>query len=1029
MKKLFFAICCLLLMLPTLVSCTNDNHGFVGSPDAVEIKNSDLGSYKVVFPIRFDMDATTVMEDFVRDLDGMTGIRLVMQHDKKDGQDKEIIFGEAERDAVAPAIEGKSFRTEDFYLAAKDGKFLIYAETAAAYERAAEFILNNCVSESGSLWFPKDYLYQHTYPIDILKIDDTVVNGESYDVIDRGAGTELTRKVSNRLSFLTGYEYYTSLKAYRKHVFLGERLDASNTAPFLIELDDDGNIYVSAVPASGMEKAVDLFFYHVLGYDSVHDPEAKDSVVFSPIPRYRAFTLTDYAALKDLQNAGRPTAILYVTPNATGGDGSEASPLGTVKEAYDAAVALINAGTAMDITIKLTSGVHILDEEIVIDGSKITAESYSIHFSGATALPEDTTVTSNVDIPGSYFTKVDGEDYYMYQLPESAKDENGEFPLFRDLYVDGEALTLAATERDRYVMLFDTCKSAVANGFSDSDHKLYVTRAAVAGVEVDEDYNVIGDLELWVKTEWQVHAVHVEKVLFDDKCPLEDTDNGGYLVPVVIRESEWSTFKEGYYSSLKNRPYWMANNIRYLSAGEFYYDHANGVIYCQPTESMENVTISYPQTERLFHLKDAENISFSNMYMHGVTVNIVTTFGYVTGQGGYIKIKDPETGKQFGFLPYGAIYGKNVKNILIENCNISNVGDDAINFRGGVSEVTITGCVIENTGGSAIRFGENTSEYSDKKYNRDINITNNYIRNTGMTFTSNPGILIASVLNLELSHNHILESCYSGISIGWSWSSQADNANADAESFVNVKNANVAYNYIEDFMTGMADGGAIYVLGGNASAKTEEYLNSMNNNLVILRSNVAAGGRAWTVFYHDSGASHWHDYDNMILTEEDMRAPYFSYVSYQTNDDGYQNLTEKLYVVGYPADDMSEEMPGAHVATGKTSNQPYYTKDENGNIKTNYTLYGHYSVYNPENGSYDIGNPYNEVVLYKQDGSIKHSRPNNNRFREIYLYTGYDDPNITDEAYAAIERIFESAGCDHVGKNWDFGEHPPYSGD
>ena len=291
MKKILFTVCCLLLLLPVLTSC-NNNHGYVGSSNAVEITKAELEGYKIVFPLRFDADSTAVMEDFVRDLDGMIGLRLPMQHDKKEGQEKEIVFGEAERDAVAPAIEGKTFRTEDFYLAVKDGKFLIYAETAAAFKRAGEFILENCVADNGSLWFPKDFHYQHTYPIDTLTIDETVVSGTTFDVINRGAGEELTKKVADTLSYLTGYEYYTSLKAYRKHIFVGDRLDSTNSAPFLVELDDEGNVYISAVPASGLEKAIDLFFYGVLGYDGVHTPAARESLTYRPVPRYREFTQT-----------------------------------------------------------------------------------------------------------------------------------------------------------------------------------------------------------------------------------------------------------------------------------------------------------------------------------------------------------------------------------------------------------------------------------------------------------------------------------------------------------------------------------------------------------------------------------------------------------------------------------------------------------------------------------------------------------------------------------------------------------------
>ncbi len=719
---------------------------------------------------------------------------------------------------------------------------------------------------------------------------------------------------------------------------------------------------------------------------------------------------------------------LYVTPNATGGNGSEGAPFGTVKEAYTEAVKLINEKTAKDIVICLTAGQHVLSEEILIDGDAITTRGYSIRFEGDAALPEETEVTSNVDIPGSYFQKVDGKDYYMYQLPETARKEDGSFPLFRDLYVNGEALSLASSEREQYRMYYDTCKSAAGFNVDPDARTLFVEYEAVEGVEVDENCNVVGDLELWIKTEWQVHALHVEKILFNETSHLISESSGAPLVGVVIRASEWSVFKSGYYGDLRTCPYWMANNRRYISRGEFYYDHNNGIIYCNPNDRIEKVTVSYPQTERLFHLQNAKNISFANMYLHGVTVNIITTFGYVTGQGGYIKIKDPATGKQFGFLPFGAIYGKNVSNITVEGCTISNVGDDAINFRGAVSNITIKDCTMENIGGAAIRFGENTSTYDALIYNRDITVTNNYIRNTGTIYTSNPGILIASVLNLELTHNHILESCYSGISVGWSWSSQWNNYAADSKGFVNVKNANIAYNYIEDFMTGMADGGAIYTLGGNASEKTETYLNAIHDNLVVLKSNAGRYERGFTVFYHDQGSSHWHDYSNMLLIEENMREPNTTYISYSGITPCHRSKTEELYVVGYPAADLTEKRTAYNLFIGRDPGWYYYTQDESGEITKHLANDGFEVYYDESTGAYDFCLPFYESKIVTKAGAPLCYEELFTRVENCYLFTSYDDPRITDEAQSRMESIYENAGCDFFGKNWDFGEMPPYSG-
>ena len=753
---------------------------------------------------------------------------------------------------------------------------------------------------------------------------------------------------------------------------------------------------------------------------------------------------------------------IYVTADSVAsgylGTGSKSEPFADIQDGFDAAVRAINEGPIFDVIIHLDRGAHVMESELYMNGKEILAEDYSITFEGiedSINVEDGASVSATVSIPGSYFTEVEGKNYYMYELPDSAKDENGEYPLFRDLYSDGMALALAATEKDRFVMFLDSCKQAGNYGLNPDDRLLYVSPAAVAGIEVDEDYNVINkDLEFWVKTEWQVHAIHVEQVLFDAKRVYQDPETLEWLVPIRIKKADWDVFapSSGYYATLENRPYWMANDLSYLTEDEFYYDRFNGIIYCN-TSDIEDVTISYPVSERLFHLEDIKNISFENVNMWGTTANIVTTFGFVTGQGGYIKIVDPATGERFGFLPYGAIYGNNVDNISINECIISNVGDDCVNFRGGVSNVSITNCTFENIGGSAIRFGNNTPTYNEEIYNRDIVIRNNYIRGTGQIFPSNAGILVASVLNLDLSYNHILESNYSGISIGWSWSSQAtgDPDKYDTPAFVNVKYANVSHNYIEDFMTGMADGGAIYVLGGNATAQYTEYLNTINNNVVVLRSNIAAGATAWTVFYHDQGSSHWDDYDNMLLIEEDMRPVHQAYISYQTIAHSYNNRTRRLYIVGYvkdmdqtlldagyprdddgnlaydPNDTEFEQFIGVDVsAVGRLLT--YYTKDERGNLIQKNQLDGYRYYIDEETGAYDLWLQRDHDYIYDKNGELKNI-PANNFIEEIYLYSDYDDERITDEANAAMEEIFNNSGCDFAAKNYEYGEMPPYSGE
>ena len=757
------------------------------------------------------------------------------------------------------------------------------------------------------------------------------------------------------------------------------------------------------------------------------------------------FVYVDNATLSSLIENFRIYYYISVDPyldsSAYGkGDGESAATayvVETVGDAYRHAVNIINT-KCTDIVINLSSGQHKVGTGIVMDGSEITASDYSIRFNGVesdvrlnqifrrddmTGLPS--LISSCVDISGADFEEVVGTEYYVYQLPDSARyeDEEGNlvFPAFRDLYVNGATQTLATSQLldrglagvDDYKMFLDSAKQAKSNGLDADEHLLYVHPSLLQDVEVDEKGNVIGSLELWIRTEWQIQMVHIEHI---DRNPGKEDYNKKITAPEAyspqgmaetlwacrVPADEWDIFYGAYYSTLRNRVYWMVNNEAYLNEpGEWYYDRDNGKIYLYPTGNIENMTVSYPLAERLFYMQDMKNVSFNDTNMYGCTLNFVSEEGYFSGQGGRLKNLG-EDGKPINtFFPYGAVYGETVTNITFENSNISEVGCDAINFRGVVETVTVHNCTFENLGGSAVRCGEgkggekNTAE----KGNRNISITNNYINNTGTAYNSYTGVLITSVENLELSYNTILNSSYSAINVGWCWASQEV---ADLPiDFVNVTNANISHNWIENYMMNMQDGGAIYVLGGNANGTREEHMNSMNNNYVVTTLACGNGENRWTVFYHDSGSSHWYDYDNVLVMDPQIMKLRCGYVSYQTQAMAYNNTTERLYIVGYQDDrrysEKTKEYLDAHFIEGGL------TEDE---LSAGILFYG--------NNAFSADQLNMHHVVINEDGSyscyFEQNEEHKDYLRDCYKYATFDDAKGSAE-YDEIKAICAGAGC------------------
>ncbi len=111
-------------------------------------------------------------------------------------------------------------------------------------------------------------------------------------------------------------------------------------------------------------------------------------------------------------------------------------------------------------------------------------------------------------------------------------------------------------------------------------------------------------------------------------------------------------------------------------------------------------------------------------------------------------------------------------------------------------------------------------------------INNNYITRVGAINTAAPGMQLYYVKNTEISNNYIYEVPYSGIAIGWGWSSYPDSTTCADNS---IKN-----NRIEKTMLQSFDGGAIYLNGqqqGTVDISGNYISTSINGSGIYLDTN------------------------------------------------------------------------------------------------------------------------------------------------------------------------------------------------
>ena len=614
------------------------------------------------------------------------------------------------------------------------------------------------------------------------------------------------------------------------------------------------------------------------------------ATISNPTGKEHIFTLTEDTTVEVVFTAGEVSvADIYVNPDEqAGGDGSLAAPFCTLQEAKGKIAELIAATPNSEITVHLMGGTYRLDAPLELGVAETSYNRVSfVDYAGDEETPVIT--SAKVIAPGS-FTKVSGENYYSYQLPDASKVA-GKYPQFRDLLVDGELATLAKT--DTYLFEVNSVQTP-----TDVLDKLYVDEALVRGITTSN----IGNLEIALNSKWNSIRYHLEEV---------GTAEEGF-VPLKVKATETAYFPDfADDDKVVGKVYWLQNHMSFLDEpGEFYYEETTGTIYYYPytDQDMSEVVVEYPTLDTLveiggenvkalvaendlektfmdnntnviatLELEGVANFTFDGITFTGTTFNWMTNNGFPASQGCTIR----ERGKANSYgngdpgtnVTSAAIYAEYADGICVQNCTFTQLGGHAMLFNYGIDDLQVIGNSVTDIGMVGINVGINQRRLVEdgvQGNSSDVVISNNYVSNVGMVVLNAPAIRVARAEDLKINHNTVIHTPYSAIVLGWGFTvkSEADNDPSVNES---LYNAEVAYNYIEDNMYALNDGGAIYTNGANDFVTNTESINFIHHNYI----RAGAHNGTYTGVYYDGSASNWYTYNNVIDDFVSKKGPMF----------------------------------------------------------------------------------------------------------------------------------------------------------
>ncbi len=588
-------------------------------------------------------------------------------------------------------------------------------------------------------------------------------------------------------------------------------------------------------------------------------------VITDDFYEYEGEILTSYFGASEkageaFDNPGNDALHLFVNPNAgLFGTGTEDRPFATLNQAADMIKALSGIVTD-DITVFLKDGNHYISETIEFTNENDLADGKQLTF---TSYPGERATIHGGRIVRNWQEGDNGIYYTDVVLSD-----------FRELYVNGELQTRARTAEGNFYQgmgwlnnsgkpVHETYPGSPTSDVPNNTlHQRNMDNSggysgAVAGfrgglvlpktgeIEGIQNWGNPEDIEVVCNISYKHHRMKAEGVIMMNAGDIANAGN----FPVLLlhpENSKYSTTVMPNYPWKYDSPFYMENALELLDEeGEWYYDNDAYRLYYMPKdgEDMRTAVVEVPQIEHMFKLTGTIDDNVSNVAFRDLDIECATSL--TVARAGYAAMQAGNTlGNE---TTQAAITLNHTNNVDFVGCTIRNIGAAAISLVQGAVNTSITDNEIYNIGASAVQIGtsgHNAVDNDGEAICTNNEILRNKIYHVAWQYTSNTAIWATWVNHLNISYNEIYDTPYSGISVGWGWSSYQDSTTCHDNT--------ISYNKIYDNMLFQGiDGGAIYTLGTQPGTQ-------IHHNYIYTDKSYGH------CIYLDEGSDHIKVYENVI---------------------------------------------------------------------------------------------------------------------------------------------------------------------
>jgi hypothetical protein len=486
--------------------------------------------------------------------------------------------------------------------------------------------------------------------------------------------------------------------------------------------------------------------------------------------------------------------------------GTLAAPVKTIAKARDLVRSMTSAMKA-DITVYLRGGTYPLTSTLTFTNADSGTGGFYVKYMAYTG--ERPLITGGTAITG-------------WTLSDSANNiysANAGTTAFRQLYVNGKKAIRARTPN---LGANNSPYFYRLTGWDKNAHNVQVASSAVG------TWKNLTKVEMHINIAWGDSAMRIAAITTTGNTAYvtfqTDEDNIVFVRPNPrMDQAGWGS----------GRAYFFENALEFLDQpGEWYLDETTHTVYYKPRtgEDMSTATVVAPMVETLMSINGTSSSSqASYLWFQGLTFAHSTWMrpslhGFLDAQAGQYNLTAQANNNQTIGRPPAGVSVTNANHVHFERNLFTQMGATGLDFISGTHDDMIIGNVVTDIAGNGISVGKfvasETTEYHVPYNPTDKNeictretVKNNFVDNVTTEFFGGVGIGAGYPAHIDIEHNEVSHTNYTGISVGWGWTSSPNAMTTNKINYNNIHHVNQI----------MTDGGAIYTLSNQATGDEMQY--------------------------------------------------------------------------------------------------------------------------------------------------------------------------------------------------------------